>query len=294
MGVIETLAEKLTTRKGGALCPQCSTRQVLGPGEPVVTCNNCGFRASRTEWSMRNFNTDGANDHPADPDRPPANTKIVRRILDDNTIAWEVPPSGKSAGLLFFAILWTGFVAVWTGMAIFGPGLSGEPGGIAFPLFSLPFWAVGIGMLYFGLRAKYAVHLFLIDSKEFIMVRSFFNRTTRKTLQRDQLKWVQKKEFYQQNYTPVYGIEIRGEDGKVRFGTTLSEEEKDWLVADMQRVLWPKSAEHSLSTKATATRSTSSRTRDSFEILFPSVPGNGSVCDLAAEPIAQLRAALGH
>jgi hypothetical protein len=34
-------------------------------------------------------------------------------------------------------------------------------------------------------------------------------------------------------------VEIRGSAGKLRFGTTLTEEEKDWLVADLRRVLWP-------------------------------------------------------
>jgi hypothetical protein len=32
---------------------------------------------------------------------------------------------------------------------------------------------------------------------------------------------------------------LRGDDGKLRFGTTLTEEEKDWLVADIRRTIWP-------------------------------------------------------
>ena len=277
MGLIETLAERLSARKGGVPCPQCSTKMALGRREPILTCGTCGFRASRTEWILHRFKTESPEDQTADPDQPPANTKIVRRELNDNTIAWEVPPSGNSSGMLFFAILWTGFIALWTTLALIGTIQSEDAEGMIFPLFSLPFWAVGIGMLYFGLRAKFAVHLFLVDSKEFIMVRSFFNRKTRKALQRSTLKWVKKKEFYQQNYTPVYGIEIRGEDGKVRFGTTLTEEEKLWLVADMQRVLWPESAKPAPTAHSLASpKPSSSQGRDSFEVVFPPVQGKGS------------------
>ncbi len=49
------------------------------------------------------------------------------------------------------------------------------------------------------------------------------------------LSSIDQKEFYQQNYKSVYGIEIRGEEGKIRFGTVLSEEEKAWLVSDFRK-----------------------------------------------------------
>jgi hypothetical protein len=277
MGFVEKLIGQIANANGGAACPNCQKKQRLPAGQAIITCSQCGFRGSRSEWALRSIEVEDAVPT-VDPDIPPEGTKIVRRQVSERSIAWEVPPSGRSSGLLFFAILWLGFVTFWTFGALFATASSDEPGSLFFPLFSTPFWAVGIGMLYYALRAKFAKHLFLIDDREFIMVRSFFRRKSRKSLKRSTLKWVQKKEFYQQNYSPVYGIEIRGEDGKVRFGTTLTEEEKNWIAADMNRVLWPSEQHVSAATSSGGEPSSpSDQPLQSFEVTFPPVHSAGSV-----------------
>jgi eukaryotic-like serine/threonine-protein kinase len=55
-----------------------------------------------------------------------------------------IPARGVTAAALgkgLFSVFWLGFVALWTGLAV----RSGAP--LFFPLFSLPFWATGIGLL---------------------------------------------------------------------------------------------------------------------------------------------------
>ena len=64
-----------------------------------------------------------------------------------------------------------------------------------------------------------------------------FGTIKEKSLVTSQVTSVAQIEFYQQNYQPVYGVEIRGRDGKFRFGTTLEEAEKAWLVADIKRAV---------------------------------------------------------
>ena len=128
-----------------------------------------------------------------------------------------IPTVGVTAGLLY---------------EVFTEGASPWP-----LLFLSLFWAVGIGMLYVGLRMRYARHLVIVDEKSVILGRSLFGRRKLKSFPRESVQSVTKKEFYQQNYQPVYGIEIRGERGKLRFGSSLTEEEKDWLVADLKRSL---------------------------------------------------------
>jgi serine/threonine protein kinase len=62
-----------------------------------------------------------------------------------NHLSVNIPPAGLSAGTLFiafFALFWNGFVFIWTSLAI----ASGAP--IFFPLFSIPFWLVGLGMIW--------------------------------------------------------------------------------------------------------------------------------------------------
>jgi hypothetical protein len=71
----------------------------------------------------------------------PADSKVVLQA-DNDTFHLSIPrsnflsPSFLAGG--FFAVIWLGFVAFWTFMAI----AMGAP--LFFPLFSLPFWAVGI------------------------------------------------------------------------------------------------------------------------------------------------------
>lgn len=292
MGLLEKLIDTLASTRGTASCPECGEGQPFDRTKTILSCPACHYRGSRTEWSMRRMTKlikDGAATPTADPDSPPPGTKIVRRTLDANTLAWEVPPAGKSAGLLFFATLWLGFVTFWTFGTLFAVSSTDDPKAWLFPAFSIPFWAVGLWMLYYGLRTRFAKHLFLINAREVIMVRSLFGRKKRKTLHRDRLKWVQKKEFYQQNYTPVYGVEIRGEDGKLRFGTALSEDEKDWLVADMNRVLWPPdptpdptpdSDPDSLPELVKAAAHPRSSRSQLFEVTFPPAPSATSTVGL--------------
>jgi|GEM_PF-1365537 len=296
MGLLEKLIDTIASTRGTTSCPECGERQPFERTKTIFTCPACHYRGSRTEWSMRRMTKlikDGSVPLPADPDIPPPGTKIVRRTLDANTIAWELPPSGKSAGLLAFASLWLAFVTFWTFGALIAASSTNDPQSWLFPAFSIPFWAVGLWMLYYGLRTKFAKHLFLIEAREIIMVRSLFGRKKRKALQRASLKWVQKKEFSQQNYTPVYGVEIRGEDGKLRFGTSLSEDEKDWLVADMKRVLWPpdptpdphpnpeaNSEPDSLNGLVEAAAHPRSSRSQLFEVTFPPAPSATSTLGL--------------
>jgi hypothetical protein len=50
--------------------------------------------------------------------------------------------TGQAVAGGVFSVFWLGFTAVWSGLAVRGPGP-----GLLFALFSLPFWAVGLGML---------------------------------------------------------------------------------------------------------------------------------------------------
>jgi hypothetical protein len=87
---------------------------------------------------------DGYDDDQADLGVSPAlpgDSKVVLE-MDSESLHLFIPrssflrPSFLAGG--FFAVIWLGFVAFWTFMAI----AMGAP--LFFPLFSLPFWAVGI------------------------------------------------------------------------------------------------------------------------------------------------------
>jgi hypothetical protein len=229
-------------RNGRLRCPGCGAKFTSVPTDwsQTITCNKCGTTASPIEWTASS-NSGGLQAHP---DEPPAATKITRETDASGTIAWKIPASGKFGGLLFFAIMWLSITAVVSGgfLAAYLSGAKTDDGNTLegwwlIPFFSL-FWAVGLGMLYAALRHRFARHRVSVDPHSINLRREFFGKITDKSLPIEGLKSIAQVEFYQQNYQPVFGIEIRGARGKLRFGSILSTEEKSWLVADLKRAVF--------------------------------------------------------
>ncbi len=235
---------RMAAAKGGLICPGCGARKtdLASSGTNIFHCAVCGYDGSAGEW-LAAKSTGGGEIH-VNPDSPPPGTKITRRKSPGGTVEWDIPASGKSGGLLSFAAIWNGFMLL-TSAAIIPSALAGNlhvAHGRAGPAWMpaailLLFWAVGLGMLYAGLRAKYANLRISVGAGEVKMARDMFGRTKTKVLVWKDVTEIQKKVFYQQNYQPVYGVEIKGKGGKLRFGSTLTEEEKSWLVADLRRVV---------------------------------------------------------
>ncbi len=240
--VVESL-EKASVRaklkSGDLACPECGAVAGALPQswDTLMICPSCGTRASLSEWAA-----DSTPDKKVwISDQPPAGTKIRRESLGLETVIWNIPAVGKFGFFMFFSVFWlliTGTVsggflfAFLTGGKIEGDG----PMWILIPFFGI-FWAVGLGMLYAAFRQKYMKQSVTFGSDQITLRKELFGKTSEKSLSRSSISSVSQKEFYQQNYKPIYGIEIRGADGKLRFGSALTAEEKIWLVTDFNRVL---------------------------------------------------------
>lgn len=240
--VFESLekANVRTKLKNGELaCPDCGAAAGELPKNwnEVMVCKSCGARASLTEWA------NGANSGQSIgfADRPPANTKIRRETVGQDQVIWHIPATGKFGFLLFFALFWLFITAMVSGgflIAFFTGGeIEGDmPGWLMIPFFGI-FWAVGLGVLYAAFRQKFLNQSITFDRNQITLQKKMFSKTSEKSLAISSIGSIAQKEFYQQNYKPVFGIEIRGKDGKLRFGSDLTAEEKSWLVADFNQVL---------------------------------------------------------
>jgi hypothetical protein len=227
---------------GQTRCPKCATPITSMPDEPddLLVCEACGASGSFPEWSQRERAT-------ADEEREwtekPANSRIERLGTPPGECEWRIPASGKSGGLLGFGIVWCLITGVISSAFLLGDpegSSSGDSTPTGFLLaFFAAFWAVGIGMLYSGLRAKHASHLLIIGLSKITLRRNFFGRVKERSIPREGLVAVSLKEFYRRNYAPVYGIEIRSPGGKLRFGSALDDAEKAWLVNDLNSVIAP-------------------------------------------------------
>jgi DNA-directed RNA polymerase subunit RPC12/RpoP len=226
--------------KSGLVCPDCGAKTEVLPqsGSDVLTCPSCGSKASASEWSAREV--EGMRAGRAD--SPPASTKIRKEGDGLGGVVWHIPASGKFGFFLLFAVFWLGITIMVSSGFLFaflgGEKIKGDmPEWVLIPFFSI-FYLVGFGMLYAGIRQKYMKHRLTVSGAGVTLRKELLGRTREKMLAADTLKSVTQEVFYSENYTPVYGIQIKGETGKIRFGSSLTIDEKAWLVADIHEVLF--------------------------------------------------------
>ncbi|MEP2774678.1 MAG: hypothetical protein ABJ118_12560 [Luteolibacter sp.] len=258
---------------GGLSCPDCGEKSQARPksSSDVLTCASCGARASAEEWMSREGRAAGRAD------APPSNTKIRKEGDGLGGVVWHIPATGKFGFFLFFATFWLGITLIVSGGLLFtvlgGGKVEGDmPVWVMIPFFGI-FYAVGFGMLYVAIRQKYMRHRLTVSGGAVTLRKDLLGRTSEKSLTSGTVKTVAQKEFYQQNYTPVYGIEIKGEGGKLRFGSALTSEEKAWLVADIhEAVFGPKQA----TAPAFHEGGARGEGKGVFSILIPG-PGKGAV-----------------
>lgn len=209
-----------------------------------MACGQCGTRASLLEWVI-------ASEPGAVKGRvgePPVGTRIRVVGNDSGGKAWEIPASGKFGFFMLFSLLWLSITAIVSGGFLLtflaGGKIEGNmPEWLLIPFFGI-FWAVGLGTLYAGLRNMLARHTVTVSGGRLTLRRAMLGRVSEKSLACAGITTLEQREFFQQNYQPVYGIEIKGMEGKIRFGTTLEEAEKAWLVAELAEAALPKSASH--------------------------------------------------
>ncbi len=165
--------------------------------------------------------------------------KGIRRQTDSSgAVVFYVPASGRFGFFLLFSVFWLAITAIVSGGFLLaflsGTEIEGDmPEWVMIPFFGL-FWAIGLGMLYAAFREKYMKHRLTIAPDTVTLRKELFGRVREKSLRKDDIDAVARKEFYQKNYVPVYGIEIKGREGKLRFGSVLTDDEKSWLVAEIR------------------------------------------------------------
>ncbi len=234
------MLKKLSSGSGRTfVCPHCGAGLCGKPKgrAQVLTCVACGTKASVAEW------TQWPIEHTMDgrADQPPAGTRIRRENVADS-IAWHIPAHGKFGSSLFFGLFWCFVTAVLSGAFLVGFLTNGKareemPIWLLIPFFGV-FWTIGLAMLYGSARRKWMTHRLTVGSDEVVMRQEMFGRSKERSLPISEIRSIEQKEFYQQNNRSMYGIEIKGTRGKLRFSSALDASEKAWLVADLREVIF--------------------------------------------------------
>jgi hypothetical protein len=199
-----------------------------------ITCPACAYDASGDVW----LDTSSGPLRQGQSDTAPPETEI-QYSESGGTRIWDIPPNGKSGCFLAFSVVWLGFISLFTTILVndslnHGSHQSRESIGLRF-LFMIPFWFVALGMLYLALRERNARYRITIDDLQITLIRNWSGRIKKKSILLDQIQYIHQVVFYTRNYQPVYGIEIKSRSIKLRFGSSLSADEKAWLIAGLKQ-----------------------------------------------------------
>ena len=239
---LETATVQARLKSGNLACPECGAeaRHLPKKSDDVIECSACGLKASLAEWAA----DDSHGPMHGRADQPPVVTKIRREGHVHGVVTWHIPPTGKFGFLLFFGTFWLGGAMLVSSGFLYTYLTGGEikgnaPDWVLIPFFGI-FYAIGLGVLYAGLCQKFMLYTLAVSGREVRLDKELFGWKKEKSLARETVKSVENTVFYTQNDDPVYGIEITGTGGKIKFGSGLKDDEKSWLVADIRQSLFGK------------------------------------------------------
>ncbi|MCS7305798.1 MAG: zinc-ribbon domain-containing protein [Thermoguttaceae bacterium] len=171
---------------------------------------------------------------------PPGRLECVQK--DRQLIILILPGSNRVVRSLgCMAVVWLTMIAGMSIMMIrvgmFAMGFPWE----ALPLvaiFAVVFWGAGLAMLYFWLLGRFGKTYVLVEPDRVVIRRVLFGRERLQEYPLGPSSRAELVESYRQNNQPVYKVSISTPSGKAAsFGTFLSDEEKHWLVARINRHL---------------------------------------------------------
>lgn len=175
------------------------------------------------------------------PALPGSRIQVVEKTAD--RVVLFIPGGGSnSTGLGCFAIIWNGFMTVFTGgVLVAGAKQANGPPWPFFLVIAL-FWTIGLTMAWFAIKMRYERLMLLVDRSRAVLQRTLFNRV--KTEEADLAPGASATlvESYKQNDRPVYAVTIEGVGRTLKFGTGLSDPEKDWIVDHVNELLGVKTA----------------------------------------------------
>lgn len=151
-------------------------------------------------------------------------------------------PGGKARSVGMFALMWNGFMAVFTTFIIVAALADQKKDD--FPIFIFGgfislFWAVGLGFAYWWVRAKFLRLFVMLETERLVIQRILFGRKKTEETDLNEHSRAELVEAYRENKRPVYRIEIVGSNRTAQFGTALGRDEKNWLVDRINEFLHP-------------------------------------------------------
>lgn len=214
-------------------CPHCraSLDDDLAERTGEAHCPFCGKDVSAL-YDSDGFHVSSSGRQVDDDDRapPPGILEVVEWTDDRLVIA--IPPGGTGMkGMGCFAVVWLGITVV-VGMGFVAGGIGGGfQWELIFPFVIIAlFLAIGLGMLYAVVRARYMTTYLLLERDRLAVQRILFGRKSTTVTHLNGKSQARLETSFEQNDQPVYHIEIKGSNRQEKFGVRLGDEEKQWLT----------------------------------------------------------------
>lgn len=193
------------------------------------TCPKCGHAYTIEELARK------PEDQEANPKGPfarPHESLIECRQPAPHQLTFYIPPRGRWGIWLFLAIFWN-FIS-W-------PIFLGFLASIGTPQFKLQpllvtsvFVIGGLLLIIVALRHRYGSTTLELTPETIRLQRGLFGTRRNYEVLTAEVRSVSKTVFYTQNYQPVYGIQIEAFRRRLRFGSALSDDEKNWFCWEIQ------------------------------------------------------------
>lgn len=227
------------------LCPACHADL---KGSPALTkgqrpvCPFCGVELHLADNDSEVHDDEAEELGQVDASAPetPLPPKSRLEVVDHSAdrLVVHIPPGSDGAkGLGCMALFWNGFMCLFTPPWFFAIGQGQGPPLLFIIPFLLLFWTIGLGMAWFWVRMKHTRTYLLVEPGRVVLQTQRFGR---KWLQEGQLTEHSEAhlvESYRVNDVPVHAVHVPVEGRIIRFGTSLTEPEKSWLVEAINRQL---------------------------------------------------------
>lgn len=195
-------------------------------------CPKCGASFTFKELAA----TD--EDKKANPEGPfqrPIESRIECQSASGDRLVFHIPSAGRWGIWLLVAIVvnliaWPMLVGTIGNMQAKGFQL----GSFVFISF---FVIAGIRLAYEAVRQRFGSAMLELSPGTVRLQRSLLGRNKSHQIPAADVQAVSKVLFYSQNYQPVYGIEINAGRRSIRFGSSLSDDEKNWLCWEIREYL---------------------------------------------------------
>jgi hypothetical protein len=173
------------------------------------------------------------DDVPNRTEKPPYSK--IEHFIKPGSMAIKTPPGGFRSALFFllFSTFWNAIS--WT---IFLSMLNQEGMDWFEILFILPFLLIGLGTFFVSLYQWRGRFYLYMDHHQAIGVWTVFGLKYKKIIAVEDIATVTQHVAYSKNYQPVYGVCIStNKNKKMIFGTTLSEDERFWIIGEINYFL---------------------------------------------------------